>query len=175
MRQAAEGIAQGLVDDLAQAMAPLSLAQRVRLVAARVPGRLVFTTSFGIEDQVLTHAIAEADAGIAVVTLDTGRLFPETTDVWAETEAAYRLRIAAVAPERAAIEAFVAREGINGFRHSIEARQDCCGLRKVEPLARALSGASGWLTGLRAGRGGAGGAAGGRPPRRRSPRPRGGW
>lgn len=136
---------------LAEAMAPLPLVERLRLAARELPGRLVFTTSFGLEDQVLTHAIAEADVGIALVTLDTGRLFPETTDVWAETEAAYRLRISAVAPEREAVEAFVAREGINGFRDSIEARQACCGLRKVEPLGRALAGAAGWLTGLRAG------------------------
>ncbi len=132
-------------------MAPLPLVERIRLVAREMPGRLVFTTSFGIEDQALTHAIAQAEAGIVIVTLDTGRLFPETYDVWARTEESYRLRIAAVAPEREAVEAFVAREGINGFRHSIEARQACCGLRKVEPLERALAGARGWLTGLRAG------------------------
>ncbi len=138
-------------EGLAAAMAPLSLIARVRLVAARVPGRLVFTTSLGIEDQVLTHAIAHAGSRVEIVTLDTGRLYPETYDVWAATEEAYAIRIRAYAPDRAAEEDFVAREGINGFRHSIAARQACCGFRKVEPLARALHGAGAWLTGLRAG------------------------
>ena len=140
---------------LAANMARLNLRERIRLVEAAVPGRLVFTTSLGIEDQALTHAIAfageRAKARIEIVTLDTGRLFPETYDVWAETESAYSLRIRAYAPDREAEEAFVAREGINGFRHSVEARQACCGFRKVEPLARALDGAAVWFTGLRAG------------------------
>ncbi|GJE25301.1 phosphoadenylyl-sulfate reductase [Methylobacterium organophilum] len=137
--------------DLAEAMAGLDLTKRIRLVEDRVPGRLVFTTSLGIEDQALTHALAMAKGRTEIVTLDTGRLFPETYDVWAETEAAYGIRIRAYAPERAAEEAFVAAEGINGFRHSIAARQACCGFRKVEPLARALENAAGWFTGLRAG------------------------
>ncbi len=136
---------------LARVMASASLVERVRLAAAHVPGRLVFTTSLGIEDQALTHAVAAAKAEVEVVTLDTGRLFPETYDVWADTEDRYGIRIRAYAPDRAAAEDFVAREGINGFRRSIAARQDCCGFRKVEPLARALEGASAWLTGLRAG------------------------
>lgn len=139
---------------LAERLRGLDLPARLRLIAAEVPGRIVFTTSLGIEDQALTHGLATAglvEGRVEIVTLDTGRLFPETYDAWAETEAAYRLRIQAYAPERAAEEAFVRREGINGFRHSLAARQACCGLRKVEPLGRALAGAAGWLTGLRAG------------------------
>lgn len=137
--------------DLAAALAGLDLTARIRVVEALIPGRIVFTTSFGIEDQALTHAVAMAKGRTEIVTLDTGRLFPETYDVWAETESAYGIRIRAYAPERAAEEAFVAAEGINGFRHSVAARRACCGLRKVEPLGRALAGAAGWLTGLRAG------------------------
>ncbi len=138
-------------DALARAMAPASLVERVRIIADHVPGRLVFTTSLGIEDQALTHAVAAAKGRVEVVTLDTGRLFPETYDVWAETEDRYGIRIQAYAPDRAAAADFVAREGINGFRRSIAARQDCCGFRKVDPLARALDGVAAWLTGLRAG------------------------
>ena len=67
---------------------------------------------------------------------------PETYDTWAETESAYGIRIRAYAPERAAEEAFVRDAGINGFRHSVAARQACCGFRKVEPLGRALDGAA---------------------------------
>jgi phosphoadenosine phosphosulfate reductase len=136
---------------LAARLAGLDLIARIRLVEAEVSGRLVFTTSLGIEDQVVTHAIAMAKGRTEIVTLDTGRLFPETYDVWAETESAYGIRIRAYAPERASEEAFVAAEGINGFRHSVAARQACCGFRKVEPLGRALDQAAVWFTGLRAG------------------------
>ena len=123
-----------------------------RLVEARrtITGRLVFTTSFGLEDQAITHAILSQDLGIDIVTLDTGRLFPETHAVWSETEARYGRRIRAFYPERTSVEAFVAQHGIDGFRASINARQSCCAVRKVEPLGRALDGASGWITGVRA-------------------------
>ncbi|NEU13429.1 phosphoadenylyl-sulfate reductase [Methylobacterium sp. BTF04] len=137
--------------DLSRGMAGLDLTGRIRLIEASIPGRLVFTTSLGIEDQALTHALAMAKGRTEIVTLDTGRLYPETYDTWAETESAYGIRIGAYAPEREAEEDFVRSEGINGFRHSVAARQACCGFRKVEPLGRALDGAAGWLTGLRAG------------------------
>jgi len=141
---------------LADGMAGLDLKGRIALIEATVPGRLVFTTSLGIEDQALTHALAMAKWGkgtgrTEIVTLDTGRLYPETYDTWSETESAYGIRIQAYAPEREAEERFVREEGINGFRQSVAARQACCGFRKVEPLGRALAGAAGWLTGLRAG------------------------
>jgi phosphoadenosine phosphosulfate reductase len=143
-----------MAEALAERLAGLDLTSRLHLIAAEIPGRLVFTTSLGVEDQALTHALAMAKLAkgrVAIVTLDTGRLFAETYDTWAETESAYGIRITAYAPERAAAEDFVRDEGINGFRRSVAARQACCGFRKVEPLGRALEGASGWLTGLRAG------------------------
>jgi phosphoadenosine phosphosulfate reductase len=139
---------------LAEQLSGLDLPGRLHRIAAEIPGRLVFTTSLGVEDQALTHALAMAGLAkgrVEIVTLDTGRLFAETYDTWSETESAYGIRIAAYAPERAAAEEFVRTEGINGFRRSVAARQACCGFRKVEPLGRALEGASGWLTGLRAG------------------------
>jgi phosphoadenosine phosphosulfate reductase len=135
---------------LAVAYASLGLAERVAAARAAVPGRLVFTTSFGLEDQAISHAIFVQDLAIDVVTFDTGRLFPETHQVWAETEQHYGRRIQALVPERRSVEAWVAQHGINGFRTSVEARQSCCGLRKVEPLGRALAGASAWVTGVRA-------------------------
>jgi phosphoadenosine phosphosulfate reductase len=123
-----------------------------RLAEARrvITGRLVFTTSFGLEDQAITQAILSQDLGIDIVTLDTGRLFPETYALWSETEARYGRRIRAFYPERTSVEAFVAQHGIDGFHASITARQACCAVRKVEPLSRALDGASGWITGVRA-------------------------
>jgi phosphoadenosine phosphosulfate reductase len=125
--------------------------ERLASLRAAVPGRIVFTTSFGIEDQAIAHAIFTAGLDIEVATLDTGRLFPETYDVWAETEARYGVRIRSYHPDASALSAFVADAGINGFYHSKAARTDCCFVRKVEPLGRALAGAGAWVTGLRAG------------------------
>ncbi|HEX8165431.1 MAG TPA: phosphoadenylyl-sulfate reductase [Beijerinckiaceae bacterium] len=126
-------------------------AARLAMVRRTIPGRIVFTTSFGLEDQAIAHAIFTGDLEIEVATLDTGRLFPETYDVWAATEARYGRRIAAFAPQTRALEDLVTRQGVDGFRASVAARQACCGVRKVEPLGRALAGASAWITGLRAG------------------------
>lgn len=126
-------------------------AERLASLRAAVPGRIVFTTSFGIEDQVIAHLIFTGRLAIEVATLDTGRLFPETYQLWAETEARYGVRIRSFHPDAQALAAFVADAGINGFYFSKEARTDCCFVRKVEPLNRALAGAGAWVTGLRAG------------------------
>src|SRR5215472_11297761 len=75
------------------------LATRLALVAARANGRIVFTTSLGIEDQAITHAIFTQNLAIEVVTLDTGRLFPETYEVWAATERRYGGRIRSLSPD----------------------------------------------------------------------------
>ncbi len=131
-------------------LATLSPPERIARFRAAVEGRIVFTTSFGLEDQVLTHQLSETAADIEIATLDTGRLFPETYELWAETERRYGRRVRAMVPQTEALEALVAKQGINGFYESREARLACCHVRKVEPLNRALSGARGWITGLRA-------------------------
>ena len=131
-------------------MSALDLFARIVAVRNAVVGRIVFTTSFGLEDQAIAHAILVQDVAVDIVTLDTGRLFPETHHVWAETERRYGRRIRAVVPEYVALEALVARHGIDGFRTSVEARHACCGVRKVAPLGRALNGATAWITGVRA-------------------------
>ena len=128
----------------------LDLFERVAAARAAIVGPLVFTTSFGLEDQAIGHAILSQNLDIDLVTLDTGRLFGETHDVWAETEQRYGRRIRAVVPERSALETLLGAQGANGFRASVAARQACCHVRKVEPLNRALAGAQGWVTGLRA-------------------------
>ena len=129
-------------------------AERLRALREAVPGRIVFTTSFGIEDQAIAHFILGNRIDIEVVTLDTGRLFPSTYTLWAETEERYGVRIRSFHPNEAALAAFVADAGVNGFYHSKEARLGCCDVRKVEPLGRALEGAAAWVTGLRAGQSG---------------------
>lgn len=137
--------------DIAAELAPLGALDRLERLRARVPGRIVFTTSLGIEDQVLTHLIFENDIDIEVATLDTGRFFAETYTLWGETEMRYGRRIRGIFPERADVEALLADQGINGFYLSPDARKACCGTRKIAPLKRALDGASAWVTGLRAG------------------------
>jgi phosphoadenosine phosphosulfate reductase len=131
-------------------LAGLALEQRLRAIRDEVEGKLVFTSSLGLEDQVITHLIFSQGLEIEVATLDTGRLFPETYALWEATELHYGRRIRGFAPDRVAIEALLADQGINGFRLSPEARKACCHVRKIEPLRRALAGAGGWITGLRA-------------------------
>jgi phosphoadenosine phosphosulfate reductase len=127
------------------------LQQRLGEIGRVAPGPIVFSTSLGIEDQAILHAIAAAGAKVDVFTLDTGRLFPETIDTIANSERRYGLRIRVVAPEAADVEGLVARDGMLGFRLSVEARKACCEIRKVRPLKRALAGAGSWITGLRRG------------------------
>ena len=124
--------------------------KRLEGLRAGIEGRIVFTTSFGLEDQAVAHFIFTKGLDIEVSTLDTGRLFPSTYKVWEETERRYGKRIRSWHPDGAALANFVALAGINGFYGSKEARLGCCQVRKVEPLGRALAGAAAWVTGLRA-------------------------
>jgi phosphoadenosine phosphosulfate reductase len=144
---------QDLVPVLASAGA--SPSERLQALRATVPGRIVFTTSFGIEDQAITHMLFTSGLDMDVVTLDTGRLFSETYDLWAATEERYGRRIRSFHPDAKLLAEFVSDWGINGFYHAREARLSCCEVRKVEPLSRALAGASAWVTGLRADQSGA--------------------
>jgi phosphoadenosine phosphosulfate reductase len=137
-------------ETLSNSFGSADAAERLAGLVREVEGRRVFTTSFGLEDQVVTHLIATQKLSIEIVTLDTGRLFAEVHALWAETEARYGITIAPFYPRHDAVEAFVRGNGINGFYASIEARKACCNVRKVEPLGRALAGASAWVTGLRA-------------------------
>jgi phosphoadenosine phosphosulfate reductase len=126
-----------------------TLEARLAEVARSAPGPIAFSTSLGIEDQAILHAISASDARVDVFTLDTGRLFPETIETIARSEQRYGLRLRVVAPEAADVEELVARDGVLGFRLSVDARKACCDVRKVRPLRRALAGAGSWLTGLR--------------------------
>jgi phosphoadenosine phosphosulfate reductase len=128
----------------------LDLSERLVRARREISGHIIFTTSFGIEDQAISHAIFTQDLDIDVVTLDTGRLFPETVGVWDATERHYGRQIRGLSPDREFIEMLIKRDGAYGFRRSLRARIACCALRKVEPLGRALAGASAWITGLRA-------------------------
>ncbi|WP_337266342.1 phosphoadenylyl-sulfate reductase [Oryzifoliimicrobium ureilyticus] len=135
---------------LNQDLASRGLAERLSLVAS-LQGRAIFTTSLGIEDQVITAEIGRHRLPVDIATLETGRLFAQTVTLVDETEAQYDLQIQRFFPEQSDIDEFAAKYGINGFYDSVEARHACCGIRKLKPLARALSGASFWITGLRRG------------------------
>lgn len=129
--------------------AETDLTQRIVMARRSLTGRIAFSTSLGLEDQALLHAIAGAKVEIDTFTLETGRHFPETLDTLEASENRYGLGIRTIYPDAAETQALVARDGINGFRLAVENRKACCDVRKVRPLNRALSGAAGWITGLR--------------------------
>jgi len=135
---------------ISKIFAGLDLPERLAYLSRIASGPVVFTTSFGLEDQALTHLLVEAGIACRFATLDTGRLFPETHAVWAATEHRYDIQVEAFHPRAGALDALVRANGVNGFYHSTAARHACCAVRKVEPLGRALRGAAVWLTGLRA-------------------------
>lgn len=126
-----------------------TLDDRIRAIETAIDGRIAFSSSLGIEDQILFHAIVKANSRIETFTLDTGRHFPETYETLARTERLLGRRIRVVMPEAGDVEALVACNGIDGFRYSVENRKACCHVRKVLPLRRALSGAAAWVTGVR--------------------------
>src|SRR5262249_58758888 len=99
---------------LDRALAGLSLTERLAAIREGLDGAIVFTTSFGLEDQVILHHICDAGLDIDVVTLDTGRLFPETYAVWEETERRYARRIRAVYPQQAGLGGIIAAPRIHG-------------------------------------------------------------
>ncbi len=113
------------------------------------PASVVFSTSFGKEDQVITDLIARSGAPIRIVTLDTGRLFGETYELADRTRNRYKVNIEVYYPEASQVERMVTKKGFNSFYDSVDNRKECCSIRKVQPLRRALAGMKVWITGLR--------------------------
>ncbi len=138
------------IEQWTKAIAELNLADALRYIAENVNGKVSFSTSLGQEDQVITHAIFTNDLAIEVFTLDTGRLFQETYDVLSSTTNKYKKEIKIYFPDTAAVEQLVTEKGPNSFYKSVENRKECCGIRKIQPLKRALKEVSVWVTGLRA-------------------------
>ena len=128
-----------------------SLPERIQFIADYFAGeKIVFSTSFGQEDQAITQAIASIKANIEIFTLDTGRQFQESYELMDLTIKKYGISLQTFFPNTSAVEALVAEKGFNSFYTSIENRKECCFVRKMEPLNRALQGAKVWITGLRA-------------------------
>lgn len=109
----------------------------------------VLATSYGAEDMVLMDLIAKFAPTIGIFTLDTGRLPKETYDLMQQVKQHYQLEVDVFYPEALSLEHFVTLNGPNAFYDSVELRKQCCGIRKVAPLNRALTGKKAWLTGMR--------------------------
>lgn len=131
-------------------IAGLAAADIIRYIQQHFGAEAVFSTSFGIEDQVITHLLAEAKSKAEIFTLETGRLFPETYYVWNRTLERYSLPIKAYYPQTAAVEELLSTKGPSSFYESVENRKECCYIRKIEPLHRAIKGFKVWITGIRA-------------------------
>jgi len=112
--------------------------------------KVIFTTSLGIEDQVITHKLFSNNIDVKVITLDTGRLFPQTYDVFSNTIIKYNKKISVYFPEYESVEKMVTEKGPFSFYQTVENRKECCRIRKVVPLNRALKGMECWISGIRA-------------------------
>ena len=136
------------IDEIKNIIANKS-AEKLLLDISRLPANLAFSTSLSYEDQVITHMIFSQDLGISVFTLDTGRLFQETYSVLNSTLNRYKKPIKVYSPQTTAVEKLLTEKGPNSFYESVENRKECCHIRKVEPLKRALFGKEIWITGIR--------------------------
>ncbi len=132
-----------------KALCEASAMQVLQYLQRQHPGKLVFSTSMGAEDQIITHMLTAMKPVPDIFTLDTGRLFYETYDLIEKTNSRYKINIRVMFPDREAVEKMVNEKGVNLFYHSVENRQACCAVRKIEPLRRALKAYDVWVTGLR--------------------------
>lgn len=136
--------------ELREQLTSKSVEDSLSELVKQFPSQVIFTTSFGIEDQVLTHKIFSNNLDIKVVTLDTGRLFPETYEVFSQTVIKYKKTIHTYFPDYLSVEKLVTEKGPFSFFESVEDRKECCRIRKVVPLNRALFGMKVWISGIRA-------------------------
>ncbi len=139
-----------IVNALKEKTNGFSIEETLMFLANEYKDKVVFSTSFGQEDQVITALIAKNDLPITIFTLDTGRLFQETYDVFHKTLKKYNKEIKVCFPEASAVEKLLEAKGPNSFYESVENRKECCFIRKVAPLTKALKGNAIWITGLRA-------------------------
>ena len=109
----------------------------------------VFASSLAAEDMVLTDMILKAKLPIGIFSLETGRLHQETLAVLDKVKTRYDHDITLYRPQQEAVAAYVEQNGLNAFYNSVEMRRECCRIRKVEPLGRALAGNKAWITGQR--------------------------
>jgi phosphoadenosine phosphosulfate reductase len=121
----------------------------LRHVLAKYGQRIALASSLGLEDQVLTDMILRIDPSARIFTIDTGRLFPETCMLIDQTNRKYGVMLELYSPSNEAVQTYIDENGINAFYDSVDKRKECCRIRKIEPLARALSTLDAWICGLR--------------------------
>ncbi|HSR17675.1 MAG TPA: phosphoadenylyl-sulfate reductase [Ignavibacteriaceae bacterium] len=138
------------LDELKNIIQNKSAEESLTILSGIFSGKIVFSSSLGLEDQVITHLIFSNDLTIEIFTIDTGRLFNETYSVLNKTNGRYERKIKIFFPENSKIEKLVNEKGPFSFYESVENRKECCFIRKVEPLKRALTGKQLWITGIRA-------------------------
>jgi len=138
------------IQDLTNSIQDKSILEQLKILSEKFAGKIAFSTSFGQEDQVITDIIFSNNLPIKVFTLDTGRMFEETYKTWSKTLQKYNKKILAYFPNKEDVEKLVTEKGIYSFYESLENRKECCGIRKIVPLKRALVGVDCWITGLRA-------------------------
>jgi phosphoadenosine phosphosulfate reductase len=140
---------QQLIERLRQQTASLDAAGLLGAVAAEFGERIAFATSFGDEDQVITHLLCQLDKPVRIFTLDTGRLPQETYNTMERTRKHYNITIEVLVPDTQQLEKLLGEHGPNLFYESVELRKLCCNVRKVEPLRRKLATLEAWICGLR--------------------------
>ena len=138
------------ITEVREAMQSLTVAEGLRWLSEEFPGAVCYSTAFGLEGQVVTHFIFKHKTPIKVFTIDTGRQFRETYSVWKATNDKYGVNIEAYYPKGENVEHMLNQKGPNSFYDSVEDRKECCYVRKIEPLNRALLGQKIWLSGIRA-------------------------
>ena len=116
---------------------------------AAAGGPVSLACSFSVEDVVIIDMARELGLPIGVFALDTGRLHEETYEVADAITERYRIKIDWYYPRHEAVEQLLREKGTFSFRESLDNRHECCHIRKVEPLGRAMKGLAGWITGLR--------------------------
>ncbi|WP_158825524.1 phosphoadenylyl-sulfate reductase [Mucilaginibacter lacusdianchii] len=139
-----------VINDIQPEITGMAPGSALAWLANKFPDQVVFSTSFGWEDQVITHMIFSQKLPIKVFTLETGRIFPETYYVWNRTMEMYGQPVYAYYPKTELVQEMVSKKGPSSFYESVENRKECCGIRKIEPLKRALAGNTVWITGIRA-------------------------
>lgn len=125
-------------------------AQEVLAIAAAEFGAgLGLASSFGLEDMVLIDMASRLETPLTLFTLDTGRLHEETYETMEKVRTRYGMEIKTFFPDKDAVETLVRTKGFYSFRESVDNRKECCRIRKVEPLSRALKEFKAWVTGMR--------------------------
>lgn len=137
------------IEDILKDIDDLNAEDTIVYIYNQYKEKVAFATSLGEEDQVITHMISKYAPQMKIFTLDTGRLYQETYQLLEKTQKRYPMNIDIYFPDQNAVEQMVNQKGINLFYHSIDNRKLCCGIRKIEPLKRALETVDAWVVGLR--------------------------